>query len=888
MEKTYSKILKIKKCGKSKVMDFTVKDTHRILANKFYTSHCSISHTYVADFISAKLDLNKVNGANISVKIDDEFMIALEKKQLYKQEFIFQDGTKIEKEIDPKELWDKLIYNAWKSAEPGILFWGNVEKYTPSECYPQFKAVTTNPCVIGDTLVLTNIGWIKIKNLNLYKEKYKDELKVITRNKEGGLFNSDLMWSGITNKDSELYKTEFDNHEYMITNNTHKFYDKEYNKIEIKDLKIGDSIIGGDNNLLKIINISKLDYKEDVYDLTAVPNYNFFSALNKEEFIIEEKINNNFYFNIINILSLDKSQIFACEYNTNNLQNIINTNIQYYLSSSLSVDCGEIPLNPYGSCRLITSNLYSYVKNPFGKDSYFDFNLFFENTIIAQRINDDLIDLEIEKVDKIIKKIQNDPEPESIKKTELNLWNNIKQDAINGRRTGLGIMGLADCLAALNIRYSSDESIVFIEKMIKEFIKASYKSSIIMAKERGSFIDFKLENEKDNVFLNRVLSLVFNDDKDIQKDYIEYGRRNIANGMISPTGSSSICCQISSGMEPVFKPIYKRRKKVNPNDKNVNIVFKDAMGDYWEEYLVIHNKFMLYCEIIHNIDKDTLLKMSELELMKLVEQSPYYKCDANNIDYFKKLEIHEILQNYICHSISNTYALPENISIETVDKLYREAWKKGIKGITVYRENSRAGVLVSTTKKDEKKIETKLIERPVELDCDIIRFQNKGEKWIGFVGLVAGVPYEIFTGKLDSFEIPYYIETGKIKKVKDNGHGSRYDFIYVDKEGYETIKTGLNRVFNREYWNYAKFISLSLRHGSSLPYLMKLIESLKFENDDENAMTSWKKGVQRCLKKYIKDGEKALNQKCPNCGDEHGLVYQDGCVICKSCGWTKC
>lgn len=684
----------------------------------------SIKHPDAEDFIDAKLTKGKVTGANISVRITDDFMKAVLNNEKFVQQYpVDSDSPIYTKEIDAKKLWDKIIHNAWKSAEPGILFWDNIISESIPDCYADlgYKTVSTNPC-------------------------------------------------------------------------------------------------------------------------------------------------------------------------------------------------GEIPLCTSDSCRLLAINLYSYVVNPFTKDAYFDFDLFKKHVIIAQRYMDDIVDLEIEKIDTILEKIDTDPEDEFVKFKEKNLWEKIKDKTIRGRRTGLGITAEGDMLAALNITYGTKEAIEFSSKVHKFLSQNAYLSSTIMAEERGSFPIYDFEREINNPFIKRITE----DFPELIERMKIYGRRNIALLTAAPTGTVSLMTKTTSGIEPVFLPVYKRRKKVNPNDKNVNVSFVDEVGDSWEEYTVFHHKFETWL-IVNNYNIDEIKKMSNDELQEVVKLSPYYKATSNDVDWVEKVKLQGEIQKWIDHSISVTVNLPKDITEEMVSKVYETGWSSKCKGITVYRDGSRSGVLISndenkeekkdknTTVNDDKTVndiirENNAIKRPKNLECDIIRFTNKGEKWISFVGLMKDEngldrPYEIFTGIQESFPIPQNIEKGIIKKVKDkieddveydeNGQEiyiKRYDFTYQDKDGYKVTIEGLSRAFNREYWNYAKLVSGLLRHGMPIPNLINLIDGLDLEGGD--LIGTWKAGVKRILKKYVKDNTKSKNI-CPKCHQDT-VVFQDGCLICTNCGESKC
>jgi ribonucleoside-diphosphate reductase alpha chain len=551
--------------------------------------------------------------------------------------------------------------------------------------------------------------------------------------------------------------------------------------------------------------------------------------------------------------------------------------------------CGEIPLCPYDSCRLLAINMYSYVQNPFTKEAYFDFDLFAKHVILAQRIMDDIIDLEMEKIDAIIQKIDSDPEADDIKLTEYQLWEKIKTKTTQGRRTGVGTTGEGDMLAALGYRYGTDEATDFSESVHKAVALAAYRSSVIMAKERGAFTVYEAKREENNPFIQRLREA----DPALYKDMVKYGRRNIACLTIAPTGTTSIMTQTTSGIEPVFMPVYTRRRKVNPNDKNVRVDFIDENGDSWEEYVVFHHKFVTWMEANGH---PTAKHYTQDEVEKLIEESPYYKATANDVDWLKKVQMQGKIQKWVDHSISVTINLPNNVDEELVGKLYEEAWRVGCKGVTVYRDGSRSGVLIATTDKKEEGKDGKTVcfpydeehfIRPKELDCDVVRFQNAKDKWIAFVGLKNGKPYEIFTGLADDEEgilLPKTVTEGKIIKTTDENGQKRYDFQFQNKRGYKTTVEGLSHKFDKEYWNYAKLISGVLRYGMPIDQVIKIVSGLQLDSESIN---TWKVGVERALKKYIPDGTQITGQECPNCGHK-ALIYQEGCLTCKNCGYSKC
>lgn len=646
----------------------------------------SIKHPDAEQFIDAKLEQGKITGANLSVKIDDEFMNAVLNDSVYVQKFpIDSDNPIIKNEINARGLWNKIVKNAWQSAEPGILFWDTVIKESVADSYDDlgFRTVSTNPC-------------------------------------------------------------------------------------------------------------------------------------------------------------------------------------------------GEIPLCPYDSCRLLAINLYSYVEKPFTKEAKFNFEKFRLHVGYAQRFMDDIIDLELEKIEAILKKIENDPEDSEVKRTERELWENIYNKTVRGRRTGVGITAEGDMLAALGLRYGSDDAIDFSVEVHKTIAVEAYRSSTLMAKERGAFEIFDAKRENDNPFINRIKK----EDKALYDDMMANGRRNISLLTIAPTGTTSLMTQTTSGIEPVFMPVYKRRRKVNPNDKDINVSFVDEVGDSWEEYVVFHHNFKTWLKA-NGYDIDEVKQYDDNKINELIEQSPYNKATANDVDWVNKVKMQGAIQKWVDHSISVTVNLPNNVPQELVGEIYVTGWQSGCKGITVYRDGSRSGVLISNKQEKKKK-------RPKELACDVIKFNNNKEKWIAFIGLREdGQPYEIFTGMADEevLPIPKSIKHGTIIKERDSEGNKRYDFQYKNKLGYHVTIEGLSYKFNPEFWNYAKLISGVLRQGMPILNVVNLISSLHL---DSYTINSWKNGVERALRKYIPNGTKAKSgQKCSNCGSE-SLIYQEGCLICKSCGSSKC
>ena len=550
--------------------------------------------------------------------------------------------------------------------------------------------------------------------------------------------------------------------------------------------------------------------------------------------------------------------------------------------------CGEIPLCPYDSCRLLAINLYSYVVNPYTRDAYFDFDLFKKHVALAQRIMDDIIDLELEKIEKIIAKIDSDPESEEVKEAEKHLWEKIYKKSGQGRRTGVGITAEGDMLAAMGLRYGTEDATEFSEQVHKTIALEAYRSSVNMAKERGAFAIYDSEREKNNPFINRLKEA----DPNLYEEMKKYGRRNIACLTIAPTGTTSLMTQTTSGIEPVFMPVYKRRRKVNPNDPQTHVDFVDETGDAFEEYIVFHHKFVEWMTVN---GYDPTKRYTQEEIDELVEKSPYYKATSNDVDWLMKVKMQGRIQKWVDHSIIVTINLPNDVDEALVNRLYVEAWRSGCKGCTVYRDGSRSGVLLSTKKdKKDKKEElppckppTVVEVRPKVLEAEVVRFQNNKEKWVAFVGLLDGHPYEIFTGLQDDEEgisLPKSVTTGRIIKNIDEEGNKRYDFQFENKRGYKTTIEGLSEKFNKEYWNYAKLISGVLRWRMPIDRVIKLVDSLQLDSENIN---TWKNGVERALKKYVTDGTSAEGQKCPNCGNET-LVYQEGCLICKTCGTSRC
>lgn len=645
-----------------------------------------------------------------------------------------------------------------------------------------------------------------------------------------------------------------------------KHLDLYSHKLDVDDMIYMNNIISEDVHYEKIVSVNKLNDKVDyVYDITVEDNHTFVLA-NGITLSNSAEPGILFWDNIL------KESIPSCYGNE-------------WVETSTN-PCGELPLPPYDSCRLLAVNLYSYVVNPFTKDAYFDWDSFKRDTIIAERLMDDIVDLELEKIDKIINKIDNDPESDDIKAIEKNLWIKIKRMCEVGRRTGLGITGEGDMLAALGLKYGTDEANDFAEEVHKIFKLAAYRSSVTMAKERGTFPIYDSKLEANNSFILRLKE----EDGDLYNDMLRYGRRNIALLTIAPTGSVSILAQVSSGIECVFLPYYTRRRKINPDDKNVRVDFVDEVGDHWMEYPVFHHKFETWLRV-NNYDVETIKSTYTSEqINELVKLSPYYGATSNDVDWVKKVEMQGRIQRHIDHSISVTVNLPNSVTEEIVSKVYEMGYKSGCKGITVYRDGSRSGVLVSGAEKKKREKEELFKDhhapkRPKRLKADVIRFQNNLEKWIGVVGLLDGRPYEIFTGKLENglSLLPPNISECEIVKVRTEDGKKRYDIEFVDANGEKQTHTGLNHTFNPEYWNYAKLISSVLRHGMPIVYVLDLIQSLNLNDEHLN---TWKNGVARVIKRYIKDGEKG-NSKCPSCGSEN-LEYKEGCLTCVSCGNSKC
>jgi ribonucleotide reductase alpha subunit len=1132
----------------------------------------SIKHPDVEKFIDAKLERGKVSGANISVKIDDDFMNSVLNETSYSQQFpIDSENPMVKQDVDAKRLWKKIIFNAWKSAEPGILYWDTIIRESIPDCYADlgFETVSTNPCVVGDTLIAVADGrnYVPIKQL---AAEGNDIPVYAMDEKTGKLVIKTMRNPRITGFNQPIYKVTIQGNHTMRVTGEHKFILKDGSIKEAKNLVNGDSLniltkweasfdeifpksnsksidyiwinngkfkstISEHRFIYEQLNNIKIDtgnvihhkdynslnnsidnllmmtkenhdflHKDNMFGeknpyhkMTDEWKYNFAShkgstnrlyidistddlknhalklteklnrRFSKNDWLLYAKENNipqsfsQFRIEEINsgVTALSKwaaleskiefvnedprlvvtykkmlengynseirgNKVFVekiceeCETpfwvehrqreisfcsntcsnlyvnrmsDTNNrrtetinetfkvkseknkqkqlkifsdfkfkfgrspllkeweteckkqyipfrlktkygfdnfkelkeeaelynhkvlsveldgVENVFNGTVDEFHNfysggfeektksgkhkyiNVLSRQCGEITLCKSDSCRLLALNLFGYVKNSFTKEAYFDFDLFKKDVILAERMMDDIVDLELEKIDQILEKIDNDPEDEFIKLYEKNLWVEIKKKAEMGRRTGLGITGEGDMLAALNLRYGTKNATDFAEEIQKNLKLEAYRSSMIMAKERGSFPIYDSNRELNNPFILRIKE----EDPELYTEMIKYGRRNIALLTISPTGTVSLMTQTTSGIEPCFFPVYMRRRKINPQEKNVRVDFTDDEGVVWQEYPVFHHKFETWLEV-NGFDIDVVKNMKKEQLDEIVKQSPYYKATANDVDWVEKVEMQGKIQKHVDHSISVTVNLPNNVTEEIVAKVYETGWKCGCKGLTVYRDGSRSGVLI--TKKEQKEKEKldafkdhNAPKRPKRLKADIIRFQNDSEKWIAVVGLLDGRPYELFTGKLVnglSSLSPTIKECEIVKTKIDDEDGkkiSRYDMEYIDVDGEKKTYLELNHSFNPEFWNYAKLISSVLRHGMPLTYVYGLINSL---NLNDAHLNTWKAGVERVIKKYIKDGEK-IKGVCQECGSEH-LEFKEGCMTCMSCGSSKC
>ena len=789
----------------------------------------SINHPDAEAFIDAKMTEGKITGANVSVKIDDAFMDAVSKDEVYVQKFpIYSDNPSVKKEIKARDLWKKIVHNAWKSAEPGVLFWDTVIRESVADCYADlgFKTVSTNPCVTGDTTLLTRKGYVHISDLV---------------GKEIEIWNG-YEWSTVTpfktSDNAKVYLVKFSDGYELKCTEYHKFVLKGGVRKELKDVVVGDKI----ENYFIPANYCDLNenrkFKIEDITIESIDEYG-----SEPTYCVNEPKNHTALFNMV-----------------------------------MTGNCGEVPLCPYDSCRLLALNLFSYVRNPFCEDAYFDKNMFADHAWMALRIMDDIIDLELEKIDQIITKVENDPESDEVKATELNLWKKIRKKCEMGRRTGIGITAEGDMLAALGLRYGTEEASEFSENVHKVLAGSVYYSSVYLARERGAFPIYDSEREKNNPFIGRLRE----EYPQMYDDMLKYGRRNIACLTIAPTGTVSLMTQTTSGIEPVFMPVYKRRRKVNHNDQDSHVDFIDSTGDAFEEYLVIHPKFKMWMDMNgHSLDKGC----SQEEIDNLVSKSPYYQATSRDIDWLQKVRMQGRIQKWVDHSISVTINLPEDVDEELVDKLYFEAWKCGCKGCTVYRDGSRSGVLVSVS--DKKDVVGNNKKRPKVLKADVVRFKHNSQNWIAFVGLLNERPYEIFTGLIDDEEgilLPKSVKTGEIEKYKDSKGYKHYRFTYKNKAGMVVAIENLETKFSSEFWNYAKLISATLRYEMPIHKAVGLIQSLDWNNESIN---NWSNGVVRALKRYIKDGTKAKGKVCPNCGQET-LVFQEGCLICTNCGNSRC
>lgn len=906
----------------------------------------SVKHPDAEKFIDAKMDSGKVTGANVSVKLDDEFMRAVVENKGYRQQFpIDSDSPRVISEIDARTLWNKIIHNAWKSAEPGVLFWDTITRESVADCYADqgFKTVSTNPCQPEWATVLTPNGISTIGEINIGDKIWSSEGWTVVVNKQ---------CTGI--KDVHEYRTSAGS--FIGTENHRIISNGE--KIEVKDADSID-ILTGDNTNEQCINeqdytdgtlfVTKYSHKSDNYhqpriiraseipDTTFRKNPSEIKGFLQGVCVTAGVINDGkitiktdsfktctqlqIMFSSIGIKShcttANHTESLACEsiYTiyipqeqftpdakspvetcTITSRDIISNEPVYsitvdnkshtYWTGGLNVsNCGEIPLCPYDSCRLIALNLFSYVVNPFTTEAYFDYSLFADHAQKAARIMDDIIDLEIEKIDAILAKIESDPESEDIKSTEVALWTKIKNKAILGRRAGIGITAEGDALAALGLTYGSNEAIVAATNIHKTLAVCCYKASVNLAKERGSFPMYNSKKEEHNPMIQRIKD----EDPNLYDEMLTYGRRNIAMLTIAPTGTTSLMSQTTSGIEPVFMPVYKRRKKVNPNDKDVKATFVDSVGDSWEEYYVFHHNFIKWAEINKNMTESHLKTLTDSEINQLVSESPYHKATANDVDWVSKVKMQGSIQKWIDHSISVTVNLPREASEELVSQVYLTAWESGCKGVTVYREGSRDGVLVSKDDKGKRNNadQERPQSRPTSLDCDVVRFNNGSDKWIAFIGKWNEKPYEIFTGKIedDALFVPTAVKTGCIIKVKQSNEESRYDFQYQDKYGYINTIGGISRMFDKSFWNYSKLISGTLRNGMPVVDVVNLVSSL---NLDGESLNTWNNGVARALKRYIPNGTEApKGNTCTSC-NESTLVYEEGCLVCKCCGYSKC
>lgn len=788
----------------------------------------AIDHPDSEAFIDAKTEAGKVTGANVSVKISDDFMNAALSGEDYTLTYpVRSENPTHTKVVDAKRIWDKVIHNAWKSAEPGILFWDTLINDSIPDCYADlgFKTVSTNPCLVGDTLIKTTNGELPIKTV-VERFKNGEDFEVYTYNeKTKEIEVNDVHNAMLSKENANIIELVMEDDSTISLTPDHKVFTEERGWIEASQLTVDDTLIGIDDrqNKLKLINtkIKKINVKtnEDVYDLTVENNHNFFA------------------------------------------------------NGLLVHNCGEIPLCPNDSCRLLAINLYSYVNNPFTKEASFDYELFKNHVTIAQRLMDDLIELELEKIDKIIAKIKSDPESDVIKSTELNLWYNIKEKCEQGRRTGLGITAEGDMLAALGITYGTKESNDFTEDLHMQLKHSAYRSSNIMAQERGTFGIWDPEREKDNPFLLRIQK----EDPELYKDLVKYGRRNIALLTIAPTGSVSIMTQTTSGIEPVFMIYYTRRKKVNADDGDVRVDFTDEVGDTWQEFPVFHHKFLTYLEA-NGYNIDDVMNLPPNEIDKIVAKSPYHKATANDVDWVEKVEMQGKIQKHIDHSISVTVNLPNDISEEIVAKVYETGWKSGCKGITVYRDGSRSGVLISNDDKKEEKVnkitKTTAPTRDKSLKCDIHHVTANKQKWVVIIGLLEGDPYEVFAFKPKFVHLPKSVTEGNLVRIKRGHYNLECSNGLIIENIADNFETDEQEALTR-------IISAALRHGTDAQFIFEQL------NKSEGTITSFSKAVGRTLKKYLKDGEKGSGD-CDECGAKDSLVYQEGCLSCKECGWSKC
>ena len=572
-------------------------------------------------------------------------------------------------------------------------------------------------------------------------------------------------------------------------------------------------------------------------------------------------------------------KIITCAHNTAEPGLIFWDRQHHYSTSSVYPEfknsstnpCSEIAMQGGDSCRLIAVNLFGFVEAPFTKNAKFNFKKFYEVVYETQRLMDDLVDLELEAVERILAKINADPEPEAIKRTEKDLWNLLAETGKKGRRTGLGFTALADAIAALGIKFDTDDALAVVNDIMKTKMTAEFDSSIDMAITRGQFEVFNRNIEDTSEFVQ----MMAKEFPEMYERMMEHGRRNISISTVAPTGSLSMLAQVSSGIEPVFLLSYVRRRKVNTNDENSKVDFVDELGDGFEEFTVYHKKYETWMNTTGKSD---------------VAESPYAGATAPEIDWKKRVEMQALVQKYTTHSISSTINLASDVTVDSVGDIYVDSWQKGLKGITVYRDGSRSGILVSTDQKTKEQTitstETLTAKRPDRIVAEIVRFHNDSEKWLAVIGLVDGRPYEIFTGQMkDAFNLPQWVEKGWVTKNRNDDGSSRYDFQYIDSEGYKITIEGLSRSFDKEFWNYAKLISGVLRHGMPIPYVVDLVQNLNLYDDHIN---TWKNGVARALKRFVPEGTEALDKKCPNCNDPDGLIFEEGCLKCKSCGDSKC